>query len=210
MRLLCIFIQLILLAAQPQAFAAQNYPILFGSHEIRSPNLKNFSRWTGVVERFNRERPMLDQPCDRKSNKCPMQEWKAFLLETARLVPIDQIEAVNRYMNRFPYVDDLANWGVDDYWATPLEFMSRGGDCEDYAIAKFFSLRLLGFADEDMRIVVLQDLNLRIAHVVLVVYVDGRALVLDSQIKNITSADKIFHYKPLYSINEAGWWLHVR
>jgi predicted transglutaminase-like cysteine proteinase len=59
-----------------------------------------------------------------------------------------------------------------------------------------------------MRIVVVQDLNLGIAHAVLVVYLDGRALVLDNQIDDVVPAAAVRHYRPIYSINERHWWLH--
>ena len=86
--------------------------------------------------------------------------------------------------------------------------MSKNGDCEDYAIAKYFSLRWLGLKPEDMRILVLHDMNLRVAHAVLVVYHRGRALILDNQVRGVVEADAIRHYRPIYSINEQHWWLH--
>jgi len=59
-----------------------------------------------------------------------------------------------------------------------------------------------------LRILVLQDLNLRLAHAVLIVYHKGRALLLDNQIKHVVDTRKVHHYKPIYSINEQFWWLH--
>ncbi|MBI3707639.1 MAG: transglutaminase-like cysteine peptidase, partial [Proteobacteria bacterium] len=94
------------------------------------------------------------------------------------------------------------------YWATPLQFFAKDGDCEDYAIAKFVSLKMLGFTNEQMRLVVLDDLNLQIPHAILVVYIGGRAFVLDNQIPKVVPAEVIHHYRPIYSINEDGWWLH--
>ena len=70
------------------------------------------------------------------------------------------------------------------------------------------SLRSLGFDDSRLRIVVLQDLNLGLPHAILVVYHKGRAFVLDNQIKFVVPAEKVYHYKPYYSINENHWWLH--
>jgi predicted transglutaminase-like cysteine proteinase len=61
---------------------------------------------------------------------------------------------------------------------------------------------------DDMRIVVLNDLNLRIAHAVLAVYVSGKPYILDNQISKVVPASSIHHYQPVYSINENGWWLH--
>ena len=95
-----------------------------------------------------------------------------------------------------------------DYWAKPAQFFNKSGDCEDYAITKYISLVHLGFDKKDMRIVIVQDLNLKVPHAVLVVYLDGKALILDNQIKQVVSASRITHYKPIYSINETKWWIH--
>ena len=121
---------------------------------------------------------------------------------------MDQIIAINGYMNQKRYIIDPRNYGVRDYWATPGQFLARNGDCEDYAIAKYMSLRSLGFKDSQLRIVVLKDMNLGLAHAILAVYHDGRTFVLDNQIKTVVPADKVYHYKPYYSINEKHWWLH--
>ena len=81
--------------------------------------------------------------------------------------------------------------------------------CRDYAVAKYWSLRFLGWPVDLLRIVVLKDLNLRVDHAILVVYVDGQALVLDNQIKNqVVNAKSIVHNRPTYSINERNLWLH--
>ena len=149
----------------------------------------------------------IDCGTDLKSG-CDHSRWKAAIERLRGLDPLAQIEAVNRLGNEHAYIEDEDNWGVRDYWATPGQFDHRDGDCEDFAIAKFLGLRLLGFANDDLRIVVLQDLNLHLAHAILVVYYQGRALVLDNQIKTVVPADAIHHYRPVFSINETTWWLH--
>ena len=122
--------------------------------------------------------------------------------------PWKQILGVNKFMNRAPYVVDKMNWGVKDYWSTPGQFFAKYGDCEDYAIVKFLSLRALGIPSKSMSIVVVQDLNLKIAHAVLAIYVKGKVLVLDNQIKKVVESKTIRHYRPIFSLNEEGWWLH--
>lgn len=184
------------------ASAASAYPSLFGSREIASSDLALFPKWRGVVARFGEE----EQSC--ASPLCDHEYWKRVLEGLAGAERMAQITAINREMNERLYVVDPINWGVPDYWATPFQFRRKNGDCEDYAIAKFMALRALGFDNGEMRIVVLNDLNLGIAHAILVVYVDGRALVLDNQIKSVVPADSIRHYQPVYSVNENGWWLH--
>lgn len=200
------------LIVAPAAHAdAPSYPPLFGTREVRSANLAPFQKWTGMIARQLDERPLYDGPCTvRRFNRCHLQEWRRLLQELAAKDPMAQLEAVNSFMNQAPYITDPVNYGVPDYWATPLQFLSKDGDCEDYAIAKFVSLRQLGFRNAHMRIVVVDDLNLRIAHAILVVYLDGRAYVLDNQISRVIPAETINHYRPVFSINEDAWWLHRR
>jgi predicted transglutaminase-like cysteine proteinase len=191
------------------AVPAGAYPPLFGARETRSENLRPFQKWLSALDRHLTEHGMLNGPCTPNGlERCQLHVWRSFL---ESLQPLDrraQIDAINTFVNNHPYVADLVNWGTEDYWETPREFLDRNGDCEDYAIAKFLSLRYLGFSNDALRIVVLQDLNLRIHHAILAVYLDGEILALDNQIKAAISTERIRHYKPIYSINEQSWWLH--
>ena len=187
------------------------YPRLFGTDETRASNIAMFPKWRGALSRYFSEDKLADAPCTSdRFNRCHLKDWKRFLASLSGVGRRAQIDAVNDYMNRQRYLTDPRNYGVSDYWATPQQFFVRDGDCEDYAIAKFMSLRALGVPNEMLRIVVLQDLNLRIGHAVLVVYLDGEALVLDNQARRVIRAASIRHYKPIYSINESHWWLHRR
>jgi predicted transglutaminase-like cysteine proteinase len=98
---------------------------------------------------------------------------------------------------------------MEDYWAVAREFLYNGGDCEDYAITKFFSLHWLGFDMNKIRIVILQDTNLRVAHAVLAIANENDILILDNQAKEVISHKEIAHYLPLFSVNENEWWLHL-
>ena len=107
------------------------------------------------------------------------------------------------------YVLDLDNYGLEDYWAIPREFFANGGDCEDFAITKYFSLRWLGYPRETLRIVVVQDTNLRVPHAVLAVARGADVLVLDNQVREVLKHREVVHYVPVYSINESRWWIHM-
>ncbi len=183
---------------------------LFNTKELKSSNLKKFKKWNGVLSRYKKESPSELKKCKLSpSNKCMITKWRIFLKKVAKEKNKQkQISLVNKYLNKRLYIIDMINYNKKDYWATPKQFVNRNGDCEDYAIAKYMSLVHLGFNKSDMRIVVLQDLNLKVAHAVLVIYFDGKALVLDNQITNIIEANRIKHYKPIFSINEENWWLH--
>ncbi len=128
--------------------------------------------------------------------------------QTRTEAPLAQLKRVNGFMNRHRYIIDPINWGVKDYWATPGQFFRKHGDCEDYAIAKYLSLKMLGWDTGKMRIVVLRDLNLKIAHAVLLVRLNDSYMLLDNQIAIVVDSKRIRHYRPIYSVNEKSWWRH--
>ncbi len=202
----------LIMAAMGDAAAKRGNSVhLFGSTEIKSSNLKPFPKWTGTLNRYFSEKKLADKPCTSTIfNQCNLKNWQKLIAGVRHMDRRNQIMLINNYLNKAKYILDLINYRVEDYWATPLQFFSRDGDCEDYAIAKFMSMRALGVPNKDMRIVVLKDLNLRLAHAILVVYVDGEPLVLDNQINQVVRAKDIRHYQPIYSINETNWWLHRR
>lgn len=167
------------------------------------------SPWLNALERHVTDDIPEDNCTESFLNHCYLKEWYAFLESIKGLPPQEQITAVNRYVNKKKYVPDITNYGLEDYWAIAREFLYNGGDCEDYAITKFFSLRWLGFKSEIIRIVVLQDTNLRIPHAVLAVSFDDDILILDNQSEEVVSHKQIVHYVPLFSVDEKHWWLHL-
>ena len=193
------------------AATVDTFPGIFSTRTTQSSNISMFPKWGGALSRYFSERELADAPCTSSIfNQCHLKEWKEFLTSLRGESKLSQVRAVNRYVNRQRYFTDPRNYGVKDYWASPAQFFERNGDCEDYAIAKFMSLRMLGFTNSEMRIVVLQDMNLRVGHAILVVNVGGQALVLDNQVRSVVRAETIHHYRPIYSINEHNWWLHRR
>jgi predicted transglutaminase-like cysteine proteinase len=119
--------------------------------------------------------------------------------------------SVNDFMNRTPFVSDLEHWGKEDYWATPVEFLStNGGDCEDFSIAKYFALRSLGVPDEKLRITYVKEIVVyNEAHMVLAYFPapDAEPLVLDNINKTIRPASTRTDLVPVYSFNGSGLWL---
>ncbi len=198
------------IAAEPSSLESErSYPALFGTSEVRNPRLTPFQKWTGMLSRLTDEQALYEGTCsERRFNRCHLQEWRAMLQELAGKDRLTQLTRVNEYLNKAPYIEDPTNYGVPDYWATPMQFMNRDGDCEDYAIAKFLSLRELGFARDELRVVIVDDLNLKVPHAVLAVYLPDRTMILDNQIAQVVPATVIRHYRPIYSINEDAWWLH--
>jgi predicted transglutaminase-like cysteine proteinase len=178
------------------------YPSLFGTGEKRSGDLSAFVKWSAMFERFERD-------SNSAQGQRVMAQWKADL-ETMRGLPLeDMVEAVNTMANKVRYIGDNKNWGKSDYWETPVEFFINGGDCEDFAITKYISLRALGVPDNRMRVAIVKDMEKGIPHAILVVYGDNGTYVLDNQIKTVRSTQSISHYKPIFSINRSAWWLHT-
>jgi len=142
-------------------------------------------------------------------NHCHLKQWQAFLKSIKSLPVRQQIKQVNKYANEKKYTLDIENYGVIDYWATPKEFLNNNGDCEDYAIIKMLSMKWLGYDTQRMRVVVVQDTNLRIPHAVMAIENNNDIFILDNQIEEVLSHAAIFHYVPVYSVNENSWWMHV-
>ncbi|MBX9754765.1 MAG: transglutaminase-like cysteine peptidase, partial [Pseudomonadaceae bacterium] len=123
------------------------------------------------------------------SAKARIEEWDGLINSNLNADENGQLQAVNRFFNRqLRFVDDSQNWRQNDYWATPIEALVKGaGDCEDYAIAKYFTLRRLGVPSEKLRITYVKALNYNQAHMVLTYYSSPSAvpLVLDNLIGEI-------------------------
>ncbi len=136
--------------------------------------------------------------------------WNAVIEKNReQAIPL-QLRQVNDYFNGVPYASDPKHWGLPDYWANPIEMLAtNGGDCEDYSIAKYFTLRALGIADEDLRITYVNALEINQAHMVLTYYGDSTSdpLVLDNLNREILLASRRDDLQPVYSFNAESIWM---
>ncbi|MCX7192188.1 MAG: transglutaminase-like cysteine peptidase [Proteobacteria bacterium] len=120
------------------------------------------------------------------------------------------MEDFNWYWNNIRYYTDAQHWGVLDYWATPVETLaSEGADCEDYAIAKYFSLKALGVPVQNLRITYVRALRWNEPHMVLAYYptVDADPYILDNLSKRVSHASERNDLVPVYSFNDEDVWL---
>lgn len=133
------------------------------------------------------------------------------LMDRMRDAPeMKKLETVNSFFNRLEFVDDRILWGKEDHWATPQEMLLRnGGDCEDFATAKYFTLRQLEVPDDRMRIAYVKVLRRKEPHMVLAYYREPAAdpLVLDSLVRAIVPASQRRDIVMIYSFNGQGLWL---
>ncbi len=82
-----------------------------------------------------------------------LREWQELVDENQHLDEKDKLEIVNDFFNRVRFVDDIDHWNKKDYWATPVELLATdAGDCEDYSIAKYFTLKALGVPESKLYI----------------------------------------------------------
>lgn len=179
-------------------------PSFFASIETRSTDLTPVAKWRAVLDRYTFDRTAA---CP-VGTVCPERAWSELVTALRPLVPTAQLQRVTTALNATAYVNDRANWGVTDYWQTPAEFLARGGDCEDFAIAKYLALREAGWAAEALRIAVVTDERRNVAHAVLIASHAGKAWVLDNLNDDVIETRAVHHYRPVFSVSETAWWWH--
>jgi predicted transglutaminase-like cysteine proteinase len=198
-------------AAQPAGAIVSSEtprPFLLGTIEFRGVPLGGWHRFSDKVA----ESLGVLSRCARSLARCPESEVAALLANTAKLRgtgPVSKLMAVNRLANRQPYRSDLANFHTIEHWASPLEFLARSGDCEDYAIFKYALLRHLGMPADSLRIVLLRHKADGLGHAVLAAYVDNKVYILDNADGPIRPQDEVKNYIPVFSFNENARWAHI-
>lgn len=136
--------------------------------------------------------------------------WRSEMARYRSLPEREQLTEVNRFFNQLYFVNDDVLWGKTDYWATPLEFLgSNAGDCEDFTIAKYFSLLELGVSDKKLRLVYVKAIELNQFHMVLAYYdtPSAQPLILDNINPQIKPASQRRDLLPIYSFNGQHLWL---
>lgn len=144
------------------------------------------------------------------------QDWNNALTVFQRGTEQTKLKDINEYFNRkLRFDSDLRIWSQNDYWATPIEALLRGsGDCEDYAIAKYFSLKFAGVPVSKLRITYVKAIiggagsNISQAHMVLTYYStpDAEPLILDNLVGAIRPASRRSDLVPIFSFNSEGIW----
>lgn len=139
-----------------------------------------------------------------------LQRWRDIIASGQHLDEAEKLSLANDFFNGARFVSDAELYGVADYWATPTEFIARdAGDCEDFAIAKYFTLKAMGMDVAKLRITYVKSLTLDQAHMVLAYYPtpDAEPLILDNLNRLIKSAGQRRDLRPVYSFNAEALWL---
>ncbi len=184
----------------------------FGSIEMVADHGANpVSQWNQAVAGMRRDAVNFAN-CLNDSEKCKgaaMTGWRDMVLGLQSANKTTQLRLVNTFFNRWQYREDKDTYGVSDRWASPSEFMANSGDCEDYAIAKYFTLSVLGFNDSDLRVMAVIDNSRAIGHSVLAAKVDGAVYVLDNLSASVQrDTDYAQSYTPRFAVNFSGVWTY--
>jgi predicted transglutaminase-like cysteine proteinase len=136
--------------------------------------------------------------------------WDRLITSNRNVDNLKKLIVVNDFFNKTKFSNDIDLWGKEDYWATPLQMLtSNSGDCEDYSIAKYFTLRKMGIPAERMRLTYVKALKLNQAHMVLTYYPgpDAEPLILDNLVNDIQIASNRKDLVRIYSFNGTDLWL---
>lgn len=136
--------------------------------------------------------------------------WETLIREDKATSDMEKLTKVNDFFNRYDFVSDDIHWQAEDYWATPVEFIaSDGGDCEDFSLAKYFTLKAMGVAENKLNLTYVKALSLNQSHMVLTYFAKPGAepLVLDNLVGEIKPATQRTDLLPVYSFNGSGLWI---
>jgi predicted transglutaminase-like cysteine proteinase len=163
-------------------------------------------------ENFRVDREIIEKAEKKygKDARVLLIAWEDLIREDKSVTDPEKLEKVNRFFNRMEFVDDIHHWGEKDYWATPIEFLSsQGGDCEDFSIAKYFTLKAMGVDEKKLNLAYCKALQYNMHHMVMTYYSTPGAepLVLDNLVDSIKPASERTDLMPIFSFNGTGLWL---
>lgn len=203
-------------AEEPQSMASSNRRSaateeLFHTKAVAIPTNRFRDKWDNLLKSLTGASSPFDV-CDGVKATCSeaAAHWVSYLSAIRSLSKREQIGLVNGYVNRhINYANDGRASGLRDHWASPFQAIGSRGDCEDYAVAKYFSLISLGFSDDQIRLVIVRDLNVGEMHALTTVSIDGNIYILDNRFDRVLPDNDVLIYRPIYSFNQSQIWVHV-
>lgn len=136
--------------------------------------------------------------------------WDRLMLDSQDKTALEKLSLVNNFFNRMVWGEDRTLWKQQDYWATPIEsLLKNAGDCEDFSIAKYFTLRALNLPTAKLKLSYVKIIEDNQAHMVLAYYPvpDSDPLILDNLNKQILKRSERSDLRPMFSFNAEGLWL---
>jgi predicted transglutaminase-like cysteine proteinase len=175
----------------------------FDTIRTASVGVTRLYKWLVVTGR-HRAQQHLESYCGRDTCR---SRWSRAVEQLRGEADTRLLDATNRFVNRARYVADAPGYAGGDVWATPAELFSRGGDCEDFALAKFFLLRELGIPDTRMRIAILAPTGSQESHAVLLVETESGTVVLDNLRPRPYRLDGALLARTIFAFNGHTWWI---
>lgn len=139
-----------------------------------------------------------------------LREWQNLILSNVETSEVNKLKQVNQFFNKLEFADDRDNWGEEDYWATPIEFVvCQAGDCEDFSIAKYFTLCAMGVPEDKLSFTYVKALKYNAYHMVLTYdSIPGvEPLILDNIVNTVNSASERLDLVPIYRFDGTNLWL---
>lgn len=204
MRCMTVFLQGLLLLAVLTSVAES------ASAALRKESVNTLPSWNDFFERQSRSMQAL-LSCEHNPAACESAEierWAGLIGDLRQQNKLRQIITVNKWFNRLPYKYDEYAYDTLDYWADTRQLLKSRGDCEDFALSKYYTLRALGFSPEEMKVTAVYDKENFINHAVLMVYINGTRYMLDINDDDTSPSPMGTRYKPLYSFNEVNAWYY--
>lgn len=195
-----------------QEFEIPAYDVL-NSVAVLAPNLPSNKNWQAISDSdFS---ALYGDECNFSSGACNTsfaKKMQTLLPKLKSASSFQQLSQINSSINQaITYRDDVKAFGKSDYWATPAELALRGaGDCEDFAIAKYWALRALGYDQSQLQLIVLKDTRRNLYHAVLAVHESGSTFILDNLSNNIAEQSAFPNYMPIFSFVADVAYIHGR
>ncbi len=165
------------------------------------------TKWNGVTADLRAESDVLAR-CGDGATSCPAaaQKFLDVVAQGRMQEGRARIGVINRAINlAVRPTSDLAQWGVADRWSAPLATLTSGrGDCEDYAIAKYAALIAIGFAEDDLRLVIVRDTAIGEDHAIVAARLDGSWIVLDNRRLALVTDVEMQRVVPLFVLDHDG------
>jgi predicted transglutaminase-like cysteine proteinase len=190
-----------------QAIKSPSVAEPFGLSVVPVATGELLTKWSSVEADIRAESKILAE-CRASVALCPLaaRNFLAIVAEGRAHTGRARIGLINRAINlAIRYRSDLAQWGVEDRWTTPLATFTTGlGDCEDYAIAKYVALMEAGLAPEDVRLVVVRDLSVGEGHAIIAARLDDGWIILDNRRMTLVDDGEMRRVIPLFVLDRDG------
>ena len=177
---------------------------------VRTEPVGQLSEWPDFIRRQSLSLQALHH-CTRDRAACESPEierWAGLIQSLQGQNRLRQIITVNKWFNRLPYKYDDVAYNTADYWADTRALLLHRGDCEDYALSKYYTLRQLGFSPDQLKIAVVYDKESYSNHAVLMVYIDGTRYMMDINGDSTDPSPMGPRYRTLYTFNERSAWYY--